>query len=76
MTPRLLLLVCIAALAGCAGGDSGDTEARADSVTQRQRDSIIGASRLPGARGVRGALDASDAAAARATAHDTLDGGR
>ncbi len=36
-----------------------------DSLTQRQRDSVIGASRLPGAQGVRGALKVSDSAAAR-----------
>jgi hypothetical protein len=33
--------------------------------TQRERDSVLGASRLPGAQGVRGALRASDSAAAR-----------
>ena len=34
-------------------------------LTERQRDSIIGASRLPGAAGVRGALRAVDSGAAR-----------
>lgn len=43
-----------------------------DSITRRQRDSVIGESRLPGARGVRGALEASDAAAGRNAALDSL----
>lgn len=34
-------------------------------ATQRARDSALGASALPGARGVRGALEVSDSAAAR-----------
>lgn len=82
---RLLAIPCLALLTGCPGGGA-DTGARADtaradtvtvdSVTRRQRDSAIGASRLPGAAGVRGALDASDAAAERAALIDSLSGGR
>ena len=40
--------------------------------TERERDSVLGASRLPGARGVRGALGASDSAAARNARLDSL----
>jgi hypothetical protein len=47
----------------CASGDPDQTPA--DTLTQRQRDSVVGASGLPGARGVQGALDAADSAAAR-----------
>ena len=36
-----------------------------DDRSQRQRDSVLGASQLPGASGVRHALEASDSAAAR-----------
>jgi outer membrane biogenesis lipoprotein LolB len=71
----LLMPVAILVLAGCTGGDTADQAARADSVTQRQRDSVIGESNLPGASGVRGALDASDAAAERAATIDSLSGG-
>ncbi len=48
---------------GCGAGEPDQTAA--DTLTQRQRDSIVGASGLPGARGVQGALDAADSAAAR-----------
>jgi hypothetical protein len=56
-------LVCLllAALTGC----KADRAERSTPSTQRQRDSAIGASRLPGARGVAGALKAADSASAR-----------
>jgi hypothetical protein len=40
--------------------------------TERERDSVIGASRLPGAGGVRGALRESDSAAARNARLDSV----
>lgn len=40
-------------------------------ATERQRDSVIGASKLPGASGVRGALRVQDSAAARNTRIDS-----
>ena len=77
MPSRLLLLACLAGLAGCAPGDSpDDAGVSADSITQRQRDSAVGASGLPGSQGVNRALDASDAAAARNAAMDSLTGGQ
>ncbi len=55
-----LLAVIVALTADCtAGKDQGRAS------TQRERDSVIGASKLPGAGGVRGALRAADSAAAR-----------
>lgn len=57
-------LVALLLLGGlsCRSGESGT---RSDGLTQRARDSILGASQLPGAQGIRGALTASDSAAAR-----------
>jgi len=46
---------------GCAR--QADAPGRASS--ERERDSVLGASRLPGASGVRGALRMSDSAEAR-----------
>jgi hypothetical protein len=40
--------------------------------TERERDSVIGQSKLPGARGVQGALGVSDSARARNAAVDSL----
>lgn len=81
---RLLSTACLAVATACSGGgpqgaaraDSARSDTiPVDSITRRQRDSAIGASGLPGAAGVRGALDASDAAAERAALIDSLSGG-
>jgi hypothetical protein len=42
--------------------------------SERERDSILGESRLPGAPAVRGALEASDSAAARNERYDSVAG--
>ena len=57
---RILLVTLTAVLLGCTPKDDQDR-----SLTQRERDSIIGESMLPGAHGVRGALRVADSAAAR-----------
>lgn len=60
---RTMIAVCLLAMsAGCA--EKPATPAP-DTLTRRQRDSIIGASKLPGAGGVKGALRATDSAAVR-----------
>ncbi|HUF66887.1 MAG TPA: hypothetical protein VMM17_13005 [Gemmatimonadaceae bacterium] len=61
-------LSLLAALA-CGSGEQTGTQPE---LTQRQRDSAIGASSLPGARGVTRALDAADSAAARSSRLDSL----
>ena len=60
----LLLLV-----AGCGGGKE-DQGTRLD---QRARDNAIGASTLPGAAGVRGAVRAADSARARNSRLDSVE---
>jgi hypothetical protein len=60
----VLLLVCVA----CQPASEGSKRAR----TERERDSILGASRLPGATGVRGALRAQDSAGAQNARLDSL----
>lgn len=56
---RLLLLLFITACTAKPATPAPDT------LTRRQRDSVIGASRLPGAGGVRSATRLADSAAAR-----------
>lgn len=68
----LLALATAALAAGCGGG--GEASAAADTLSRRERDSVIGASKLPGAPAVRRALEVSDSAAARAERINT--GGR
>ena len=60
------LVLLATGLAGCKASSSTGRP-----VTERERDSVIGASQLPGAQGVRGALRVSDSAAARRTREDS-----
>jgi hypothetical protein len=64
-----LLVVGALLVIGVSCGKT-DSTARRDSLTQRERDGMLGASQLPGAQGVRGALKASDSAAARRERED------
>ena len=62
-------------LLGCSGGgDAGDNPA--DTLTRRQKDSIIATFPIPGARGVGKALDALEKSNARAAQHDSVALGR
>jgi hypothetical protein len=61
-------LVCLTALiaasvTACGKDDTGDAQRVA--LTQRQKDSILAQSRIPGARAVKRALINTDSAAAR-----------
>jgi hypothetical protein len=72
----LLAVALVVGLAGCPGPDP---EARVvndrDTMTQRQRDSVTATLPVPGAGVLGDAMDAADAAAARAAQHDSLAGG-
>jgi hypothetical protein len=71
MPIRLTLLLAAAVLLGCSDGSADGSGAR-EELTQRQRDSAIANSRLPLAPAVGRALEASDAAAARAATADSV----
>jgi hypothetical protein len=71
MKMRAAVLLLASSQLAC-GGAKPDNALHRDSLTQRQRDSVIANSKLPGAGGVKGALNASDAAAARQQALDTI----
>ena len=72
MRSILKLVTLIILAASCSGGSAGDNAAAADTLTRAQRDSVIGASKLPGARGVQRAIEVRDSAAARNAAMDSL----
>ncbi len=55
---------------GCGG--QKDAPKSPEPLTQRQRDSLLGASALPGARGVQKALAIADSAAARRAREDSV----
>ena len=54
----VLALVC----AACAKDDADDTRAN---LTQREKDSILAGSQIPGARAVKKSMTVADSAAAR-----------
>ena len=66
------ILVTVVALTACAGGPSGKSGAQGDSLTERQRDSILARSRIPGAAGVGAAMRAADSTSARIRATDSV----
>ena len=71
LIPAVLVVFLLSA---CGGGKEAEqgSAVRRDTLTRRQRDSLIGASSLPGAGGVRGALRAQDSAAARRARADSI----
>lgn len=60
-------LILLLASAACSSSSDSPRPA-----SERERDSVLGASRLPGATGVRGALRAQDSAAARNARRDSV----
>jgi hypothetical protein len=70
MTKRFPLLLAML-LAACASSKKPADVSR-DTLTQRQRDSTIGASSIPGAQGVQKAMNAADSGAARAARIDSI----
>jgi hypothetical protein len=67
-----LLAAAILALGACSGNGGEGDAANADTLTRRQKDSIISTLPVPGAGAVGAALDAADKAKARAEVMDTL----
>jgi hypothetical protein len=66
--PALALIIVLVA----CGGSKPPTKAPAKPVTQRQRDSAIGASGLPGASGIRRAQQAVDSLNAQNARLDSI----
>lgn len=62
-----LLFVLLPLLGGCSADHKTST-----GRTEREADSVIGQSALPGASGVKKAMESQDSARARAAALDTV----
>jgi uncharacterized protein YdeI (BOF family) len=70
MPTRLVVLaVASLSLAACAKDTGGNNR---DTMTQRQKDSVLGQSGLPGAQGVTKALKAADSVKARQAQADSI----
>ena len=71
MRARMLAIV-LALCAACSGGKSAKSAAAVDSLTERQRDSILAPSRIPGTKAVGSAMRAADSTSARVRATDSV----
>lgn len=68
---RAVAIVAVLLGAACSG-DNARESVPADTLSRAQRDSVIGASSLPGARSVQRAIETRDSANARNAAMDSL----
>ena len=64
-----MIVLCLAA-AACGRGKPA--RAAGDTLTTRQRDSVIGASRIPGASGITRAMQAQDSLNAHTARTDSI----
>jgi hypothetical protein len=71
MTAAGVLVGCLL-ISGCGGNREAADLKDPDTLTRRQKDSIVSTLPVPGAEAVGKALDAADAARARAEQHDTI----
>lgn len=68
---RAIIATAIALVAAATACGSKETPER-QQMTQRQKDSLLGASSIPGARGVQKALNVQDSAAAKRALLDSI----
>lgn len=66
------LVACASLAVSACGAGGGDTASAADTLTRRQKDSLISTMPIPGSRGVGSALDAQDRLNERAARHDSI----
>jgi hypothetical protein len=69
-----VLAIAIVALAiACGGsGQTSTSKVNRDTLTERQQDSILAKSSIPGASAVGKAMNAADSTSARVTASDSV----
>ncbi len=65
-------LVALGLAVACSAGKSESNAVSRDSLTRRQKDSVIGASKLPGARVVQKAIGVSDSIGAHVRRVDSI----
>jgi len=72
MKPPIVTLLVLS-LAACGGGESSDKQAvNRDTLTQRQKDSILAKSSIPGASNVGRAMRAADSTSVGAHRADSV----
>jgi hypothetical protein len=71
MRPMILPLL-IASLVGCGGKNNDQQAVNRDTLTQRQKDSILAKSSIPGARAVGRAMTVADSTSAGVRRADSV----
>ena len=70
---RVIVAAALLLLGACAGGgQSNANRVNRDTLTERQNDSILAKSSIPGASAVGKAMKAADSTSARVQASDTV----
>jgi hypothetical protein len=70
---RRVSIVLVALVLACGGGESADKQAvNRDTLTERQKDSILAKSKIPGASNVGRAMRAADSTSAGAHRVDSV----
>lgn len=70
---KVFAAASVALLVACGGGgQSNANKVNRDTLTERQSDSILAKSSIPGASAVGKAMTAADSTSARVTASDTV----
>ena len=73
LSAKAVLFGFLLAVGACGGGGSGSGQrVNRDTLSERQRDSMLSKSSIPGARGVGRAMSAADSMSARVQASDTV----
>ena len=72
LSATAVLLGSLLAVGACGAGNSGGSRAAGDTLTERQHDSILAKSSIPGASAVGKAMTAADSTSARVRAADTI----
>ena len=68
----ILLVVPLCVIVACGGSDKSDQTVNRDTLTQRQKDSILANSKIPNARAVGRAMKAADSMSARIRSGDSV----
>ena len=68
----ILWVVPICFIAACGGSDKSSQTVNRDTLTERQKDSILANSKIPNARAVGRAMNAADSMSARIRSSDTV----
>jgi len=71
MKPTILFCLVLG-VAACGGDNAGKQSVNRDTLTERQRDSILAKSRIPGASGVGRAMTAADSTSAGVRRADSV----